>query len=78
MAQVQRVLLEESVLDNWYDLLLVDVLDDLNDGQDANEAVVALLAVARTLERIGDHARHISECTLAIARAHATPSAVMA
>lgn len=73
---MQRVLLAESAPDNWYDLLLVDVLDDLVD--DMHEAAVALLAVASALERIGDHARHISECTLAIARAHAAPSAVAA
>jgi hypothetical protein len=35
---VQRVLLAESAPDNWYDLLLVDVLDGMDDGRDTHEA----------------------------------------
>lgn len=75
---VQRVLLAESAPDNWYDLLLVDVLDDLDDGRDTRTKLPDAADGVSALERIGDHARHISECTLAIARAHAAPSAVAA
>lgn len=66
-TQAERVLADEDALDEWYDMLLAEMLDDLHETGDASTALAPVLSIARILERIGDHAHHIAQCTRIIA-----------
>lgn len=66
--QVQRVLDEETFLEDWYDVLLLDILDELTEGRAMKADLLPILTLARTLERIGDQARNITESALVISR----------
>ena len=58
--QADKLTAEEAFLDDWYDVLLVDMLDDLGE-RPTQEQVAPLLGFARALERIGGHARGVVE-----------------
>lgn len=66
--QVQRVLEGERFLDDWYDILLGDILDELAGDRMRKADLMPVLTLARALERIGDQARNIAENALVISR----------
>ncbi len=77
LGRIQRVVSEETFLDDWYDILLGDVLDELAEKRLSKADLIPVLTLARTLERIGDHARDIAINAAALAgvgEQHVDPS----
>ena len=60
LGRIQRVVSEETFLDDWYDILLGDVLDELAEKRLSKADLIPVLTVARAFESIGDHARDIA------------------
>lgn len=56
-----RVIEEDSDIDNAYGALVRECIEAMQSSPDEAEHLVGLMWAARALERIGDHAKNISE-----------------
>lgn len=61
MEDARDVIAFDDVIDDYFNQVKVDLIQDLKDGKKNPDDVIDALMIAKYLEKIGDHATNISE-----------------